>query len=131
MQFSANTIASNFKELAGGDYQTALLYAAISGAVISDVLPTPATAWAYFRMKKLQKQKADGLITQKELEEGIAKGYAVALPAWWILVFAAVHFKKGSFEDRGKLAIMLVGSGAIFGALFKQYIKNLPKYETT
>ena len=131
MQFSANTIASKFKELAGGDYQTALLYAALSGVVISEVLPTPATAWAYYRMKVLQKQKQDGIITQKELEEGIAKGYAVALPAWWILVFAAVHFKQGSFQERGKLAIMLVGGGAIFGALFKQYIKNLPKYETT
>jgi hypothetical protein len=131
MNFSANTIANEFKELAGGDYQTALLYAALTGAVVGDILPTPATAWSYYRMKVLQKRKEDGSITQKELEEGIAQAYSIALPMWWIAVFGIIHFHKGSFEDKAKLALMLVGGGAVVGALFKNHVKHLPKYETT
>lgn len=131
MSFSANTIANQFKDLAGGDYQTALIYAALTGAVVGDILPTPATAWAYYRMKVLQKRKEDGSLTQKELEEGIAKAYSIALPVWWVAVFGVIHFHKGGFEDKAKLALMLVGGGAVVGALFKQYVKHLPKYETT
>ena len=98
---------------------------------MGDILPTPATAWSYYRMKVLQKRKEDGSITQKELEEGIAKAYSIALPMWWIAVFGIIHFHKGSFEDKAKLALMLVGGGAVVGALFKNHVKHLPKYETT
>lgn len=129
MQLNADTIKSEFSKLSGGDYQTALLYAALAGAVVSEVLPTPATAWAYFNMKVLQKQKAEGKITQKELEEGIGKAYAYALPVWWIAVFGIIHFNKGGFEQKGKLALMLVGGGAVVGALFKNFVKNSPKYK--
>jgi hypothetical protein len=128
MKETAQKITSEFKELAGGDYQTAMLYAALAGAVISDIVPTPAMAWAYYRMKVLQKKKNDGQLTQKELEQEIGKAYAYALPAWWIGVFAVVHFNKGSFEDKAKLALMIVGGGAVVGALFKQYVKHLPQF---
>jgi hypothetical protein len=129
MKVTADSIAKEFKNLSGGDYQTALLYAALTGAVVSEVLPTPATAWAYYRMKVLQKQKADGKLNQKELEQKIGEAYAYALPVWWIAVFGIIHFHKGNFQDKAKLAAMLVGGGAIVGALFKNYVKHLPKLE--
>jgi hypothetical protein len=129
MKVTADRIAKEFNQLSGGDYQTALLYAALTGAVVSEVLPTPATAWAYFRMKVLQKQKADGKITQEELEQKIGEAYAYALPIWWIVVFGAIHFHKGNFNEKAKLALALVGGGAVVGAFFKNYVKNLPKYQ--
>lgn len=130
MKFTAQTITNEFKELAGGDYQTAMLYAALAGAVVSDIVPTPAMAWAYYRMKVLKKKNEDGQLSEKELEKEIGKAYAYALPAWWIGVFAVVHFHKGGFEERAKLALMIVGGGALVGALFKQYVKHLPQFNT-
>jgi hypothetical protein len=127
----AQKIAEEFKNLSGGNYQNALLYSALAGALISDILPTPATGWAYYRMRVLQKRKDEGKITQKELEQQIGQAYSYALPTWWALVFAIVHFNKGNFEQKAKLAAMLVGGGAVFGALLKQHLKNLPKFETT
>jgi hypothetical protein len=123
----AQNITSEFKRLTTGDYQTAVLYAALAGAVVSDVLPTPAMALAYFKMKLLQKKNDSTPLSGAELRAEIGKAYSYALPAWWISVFTIIHFHKGSFEDKAKLAFMIVGSGAVIGALFQQRTKHLFK----
>lgn len=125
----ATKITDTFSELSGGHYQTALLYSALAGAVIADVVPTPALGWAYYRMKVLQKQRESGLITATELEDKIGKAYAYATPLWWIGVFLAVHYKKGGFYEKAKLSALLVGVGAVVGYTFKQYVKNLPEFQ--
>ena len=129
MKNIATTITDTFSELSEGHYQTALLYSALAGAVVADVLPTPALAWAYYRMKVLQKQRESGLISASELENKIGKAYAYSTPVWWVAVFLAVHFKKGGFYEKAKLSALLVGVGAVVGYTFKQYVKNLPEFK--
>ncbi len=129
MKNIATTITDTFSELSEGHYQTALLYSALAGAVVADVLPTPALAWAYYRMKVLQKQRESGLISASELENKIGKAYAYSTPVWWVGVFLAVHFKKGGFYEKAKLSALLVGVGAVVGYTFKQYVKNLPEFK--
>lgn len=128
MKEVANKIADTFTDLSEGHYQTALLYAGLAGAVVADVMPTPALAWAYYRMKTIQKQRESGLITASEAENKIGAAYAYATPVWWAGVFAAVHFKKGGFYEKAKLAALLVGGGAVVGYFVKSYVKNLPQF---
>lgn len=113
-------IVSEFQQLAGGDYQNALLYAALAGVVVSDVLPTPAMTIAHLRIKLLQQKSKDGQLSQKELEQALSKTYSYALPAWWIAVFATIHFHKGTFEQKARLAVFMVIGGAAIGMLSSQ-----------
>ena len=119
-------IAEKVIELSKGDYKTALLYSALAGAVVSDFTQTPATAWAYYNMRKYKEQVKAGKISDKEAEKKIGRGYYLALPAWWVTVFAVIHFHKGGFDDKAKLAVLLVSTGAIVGTVFKKYVKDLP-----
>ena len=128
MKNFAATIADKFSELSEGHYQTALLYAGLAGAVVADVMPTPALAWAYYRMKVIQKQRETGVVTAAEAENKIGQAYAYATPIWWAGVFAAVHFKKGGFNEKAKFAALLVGGGAVIGFMVKNHVKNLPQF---
>lgn len=129
MVSSIEKIAKEVVNLSEGNYQTALLYSAIAGAIVSDVVATPASTWAYYKMRKYQEQEKSGLITSKEAEKKIGQAYYLATPIWWGLVFALVHFKKGGFNEKAKLALVVVSGGAIIGSIYKQYIKNLPKID--
>ena len=129
MKDIANKIADTFSDLTEGHYQTAILYAGLAGAVVTELMPNPALAWAYYRMKKIQKQREEGLITASEAENKIGQAYAYATPIWWAGVFAAVHFKKGGYVEKAKLAALLVGGGAIIGFMVKNHVKNLPEFK--
>jgi hypothetical protein len=119
-------VAEKVIELSKGDYNTALLYSALAGAIISDTVQTPATAWAYYNMRRYKEQVKNGKISDKEAEAKIGRGYYLALPAWWVTVFAVIHFHKGGFDEKAKLAVLLVSTGAIVGTVFKKYVKDLP-----
>lgn len=122
-------VAEKVIELSKGDYSTALLYSALAGAIVSDVIQTPATAWAYYNMRKYKERVKSGKISEREAEQKIGRGYYLALPAWWIVVFTAIHFSKGGFDQKAKVAVLLVSTGAIVGTIFKKYVKDLPKIE--
>jgi hypothetical protein len=66
---SIEKVAKEVVSLSEGNYQTALLYSAIAGAIVSDVIATPASTWAYYKMRKYQEQEKSGLITSKEAEK--------------------------------------------------------------
>jgi hypothetical protein len=78
-------------------------------------------------MRKYKEQVKNGKISDREAEEKIGRGYYWALPAWWVTVFAVIHFNKGGFNEKAKLAVLLVTTGAIVGTVFKKYVKDLPK----
>jgi|APGre2960657404_1045060.scaffolds.fasta_scaffold30066_3 hypothetical protein len=129
MKQVANAIVGKFTELSDGHYKTALLYAGLAGAVVANLKTSPALAWAYYRMKVIQKQREDGLINASQAEEKIGQAYALAEPIWWVAVFAAVHFKKGGFYEKAKLAALLLGGGAVVGHLVKSHVKTLPQFK--
>lgn len=112
------------RDLAAGEYQSALLYAAISGLIISDLVPTPASAIAYAVSRKQQSN------TNQQARQKVASVYNMAVPAWWAVVFAAVHFNKGDFNEKVKLAALLIGGGAAVGIMFNRHITAyLPKID--
>lgn len=127
MQTLTEKVAKEVIALSQGNHQTALLYSALAGAIVSDVIATPASAWSYYQMRKFKEQEQSGLITSKEAEQKIGRAYYTALPTWWMLVFAMVHFHKGNFNEKAKFALVLVSGGAIIGSVYKTYLKNLPK----
>lgn len=112
-------VRDSIAQIAAGENQTALLYAAISGLMISEMVPTPATAIAYFVQKKATKKDPS------QVRQKVATAYNFAAPAWWVLVFGAVHFYRGDFTDKAKLAAFLVGGGAAVGLIFNKKISHL------
>jgi hypothetical protein len=116
-------IRKDFNNLTGGDYQNAMIYAALAGVVVSDLLPTPAMTIARARIKLLQFKQKDGQLSQEDIEKELSKTYAYVLPAWWIAVFSAVHFNKGGFYEKAKIAILMVGAGALVGMIGNKTLK--------
>jgi hypothetical protein len=109
------TINKGIKEGSG----EAILYAGLIGLVVSDIVPTPADA-IYFRLMEKNKQKLNNKeITPKQYWERDALLYYGLNPIWWSLVLGAVVLTKGSLTHKAKLAIGLVGAGAVFGVLQK------------
>jgi len=97
----------------------ALIYATGIGLLASDMIPTIADA-AYFRLMEKNKQKLDaGQITPRQYWTRDAALYYGLNPLYWALVLGIVVYTKGDFEDKLKVAIALVGAGAVVGVLAK------------
>lgn len=115
-------IPKNITAILEGEHKTALLYSVLAGAIVSDVVPTPASAFAYYKKQRLKAAETSGTI-DGEAESKIGRAYYNALPIWWGTVFALIHFKKGGFDEKIKLAAILVGGGAVIGILFKRQLQ--------
>ena len=107
----------------------AVLYAGAIGLLLSDIIPTPADA-VYFRLQAKNKSKLEnGEITPKQYWERDALMYYGLNPLWWSIVLSALIFTKGSFGDKAKIGLAIVGGGAVLGVLGKNIKEEEKKLE--
>lgn len=103
-----------------------MLYTALIAAVAGDIIPTPGDALAFHLQKELRDKWTKGEITSKQYWAKEALNYYTLNSAWWLLVFIITYNIKGTFEDKLKIALALVGGGMVIGVL----IKNIKSDET-
>ena len=112
-------MTSTIKSAIGSGHGAAIIYSVGIGMIMSDIIPTPADA-VYFRLMEKNKQKLDsGNITPKQYWTRDAFLYYGLNPIWWALVVSAVYFSKGTFEQKIKVGLAIIGGGAVVGVISK------------
>ena len=102
----------------------AILYAGALGLILSDVIPTPADA-IYFSLQQKNKAKLEAKeLTPKQYWTRDAVMYYGLNPLWWSLVFGAVYFTKGDYNQKLKVGFGLLATGVVVAVLNKNIKKD-------
>lgn len=106
------------------EHGNAVLYAGLLGLILSDIIPTPADA-IYFRVEKRLRDKwKKGEIEPKQYWTRDAIAYYGLNPIWWALVAGVTLSIKGDTNKKLKIALALIGSGAVVGILYRNVKKD-------
>lgn len=103
----------------------ALLYTAVITAAITDAIPTPADAAYFYFEKKLRDDWKAGNISAKQYWTREAIYYYGLNPLWWMLLLGGVALMKGNFNHKAKLAVAVVGIGAVATVIYKNIKEDI------
>ena len=103
---------------------TAVVYAAMAGLFLSDIIPTPADAVYFWAERRLKQKLNNNEITPKQYWVRDAVGYYLYNPLWWLLVIGVVVSVKGDYTKKIKIGIGLIGAGAVVAILYKNIKKD-------
>lgn len=98
---------------------TAVVYAAMIGLFLSDIIPTPADALYFWQQRRLKEKLSAGVISAKQYWIADAAGYYLYNPLWWLLVIGVVVSIKGDYSKKMKVGLGLIGAGAVVAILYK------------
>ena len=115
---------SNIKTAVSSGYGIAVLVAAMSGAIIGDILPTPGDALYFWDQQRLKKKLEAGQITSKQFWIKNAAGYYLYNSVWWAAVLGVVVLTKGDFDRKLKIGLGLVGVGAVGSIIYTNIKKD-------
>lgn len=106
------------------EHANAVLYAGLIGLILSDIIPTPADA-LYFKIEKNLRDKwKEGRIEPKDYWTKTAAAYYLLNPIWWSVVAGITLAKKGDANKKLKIALALIGGGAVIGILYRNVKKD-------
>jgi hypothetical protein len=103
---------------------TNVLYGAIAGAILGDIIPTPGDALAFLMQRKLRDEWTKGNLSAKEYWAKQALYYYTFNAAWWGLVLLVVSQIKGDAKDKLKVALGMAGAGIVLGVILKNIRKD-------
>lgn len=103
---------------------TGLLLAAIGGAVLGDLTPTPGDALAFHLQRKLRDKWTKGEITSKQYWGKEALYYYTLNSSWWLLVGVATYYTPGNTRNKIRTLLALTGAGIVFSVLYKNIKKD-------
>ena len=110
---------NSIKKALDSGHGIAVVYAAAIGLLASDLIPTPADAFYFYRQQKLKKDLQSGRITPKKYWYQEAIGYYTYNAAWWLIVLAAVYFTKGTYTNKIKVGVSLIAAGAVIAVIHR------------
>lgn len=105
-------------------HATGVLYASILGAVLGDIIPTPADAVYFLYERKLRIKLIDKTITPAQYWERTAFAYYILNPIWWLLVFLVTIAIKGDAKKKMSVMFAMIGAGAVIGVLARNIKKD-------
>jgi hypothetical protein len=117
---STTSINTAFKSGHG----SAVISAAIIGAVLADIIPTPADAIFFHYERKIKNQYKSGEITPKQYWNRKALAYYSLNPIWWALVGVTTLSLAETNEGKLKILLALLGGGAVLGVIHKNIKKD-------
>ena len=103
---------------------TGLLMAAVGGAALGNILPTPADALVFHLRRKLRDKWTDGEITSKNYWGSEAAYYYLFNSSWWALVGLATFYTPGNVKDKLRTLLLLTGAGVVFSILYTNIKKD-------
>lgn len=116
---------SHIRNSSKAGHGLAILYAALAGLVLSDIIPTPADALYFYLERNLRDKWKNNTITAKQYWTRQTLYYYILNPLWWILVVLITVNVKGDVEKKLKVAGILIGAGAAFGMIFYLYKQDV------
>jgi hypothetical protein len=119
------SVINSIKQATQGKNGHAVLYAGIIGLILSDIIPTPADALYFATERNLRNKWAAGKITPQKYWQKSALAYYTYNPAWWLIVLAGTYFYKGELNQKMKLALAVIGTGAVIGIIGKSLKKDI------
>lgn len=115
------------KEAVSSGHGNAIMIAAFTGLILSDIIPTPGDALYFWDQQRLKRKLNKGEITPKQFWAKNAAGYYLYNSAWWTLIFGLVMVMKGNYNQKAKIAIGLAGAGAVVAAIATNIKKDTKK----
>lgn len=103
---------------------TAILYAAMLGLIVSDIMPTAADAVYFNWERKLRDKWKAGQITAKQYWWQETLIYYGLNPIYWVLIMLIVISIPGGAAQKTKVAIAIIGAGAAIGVIYKNMQKD-------
>lgn len=108
-----NPTLSKISSAASGQLGSLLVYSALIGLMLTDVVPNPGDALASMKEKSLRQKMEDGQITDTKYRSGTINAAALYAPMWWAGSLLAVFAYKGDALAKGKLAGLLILGGIL------------------
>ena len=106
-----------------------LIYAAILGAAIGDVLPTLGD-YAYFKAQASLKEKLNkGEITPKQYWQRESLYYYTTNSLYWLAIGLILYNIKGDYHKKIKIGLWIIGGGAVIGVISKNIKKDEEFYK--
>lgn len=118
-------VFENIHGAAKGDFGAGILYAGAVGLILSDIIPTPADAFYFYREKQLRDKWKAGKITPEKYWQKIATAYYIYNPIWWSLVLVLLYTTKGDIPQKAKIGLAVIGIGAVVGMLYRNKKKDI------
>jgi hypothetical protein len=104
--------------------ESGLLFAAVGGAVLGDLIPTPGDALAFHLQRKLRDKWSKGEITSKQYWGREALYYYTLNSTWWLLVGLATYYTPGETQKKIRTLLALTGAGIVFSVIYKNIKKD-------
>jgi hypothetical protein len=96
-----------------------LLFAALAGLVLSDIIPTPGDALYFHYVKKWRDMWSAGKLTSRQFWTKEALAYYTFNSTWWLIVGFATFATPGKAQNKLKTLLALTGVGIVAGVLIK------------
>jgi uncharacterized membrane protein YkvI len=105
-------------------HKTKTLYAVGLGLLLSDIIPTPADAFYFYKQRENKQKLEESKITPKQYWTREAIGYYGLNALWWSSVLGVSYLAGKSYEQKRNIFISLVVGGAVFGVIYKNIKKD-------
>ena len=104
--------------------KTSLLYAVGLGLLLSDLVPTPADAYYFYKQRKNKEKLTKGEITPKQYWTRDAIGYYGLNALWWSAVLGSTILFGKDYKQKRNILIGLVAGGLVVGVISKNIKKD-------
>lgn len=101
----------------------AMLYSAVAGLILSDIIPTPSDALFISFQRKLRDKWAKGEIDSRTYWRKEVGNYYLLNSSWWLLVGIAIYFTP-KLENKIKLGVGMMGLGAVVAVIYRSIVKD-------
>lgn len=110
---------SELKQVTSPQVATGAIYLSLIAAALGDFIPTPADAIYFNYQRKLKSRLNKGEITPKQYWVREAVAYYSSNSLYWLAVLGITYSVKGTATDKLKVALGLIGAGAVVGIIHR------------
>ncbi len=115
---------NQIKSLMTGDHAVAGLYVALLGAILGDLIPTPADPLYFWYTRRLRIQMENKEITPGQYWAKETAAYYFFNSGWWLLVLIVAISIKGDLRRKATVVGGVLGAGAMIGVIYKNITKD-------
>lgn len=110
---------SDIKKVISPETATGAIYLSLIAAALGDFIPTPADAFYFNYQRKLKQKLEHNEISPKQYWTREALAYYGSNSIYWLAILGITASVKGNATDKLKIALGLIGAGAVLGIIHR------------